>query len=450
MKRTLVEKVLLLSSVTLTASDKLFLLVFAARYGEGWSGELRIAELAEALGLKRGLVESSVPRLIAASFLVVQPVYKKRGRPLRKLSLNKTLIGAVPVGKEFQVESILSAISFLGRPTVRVASLRWASGSSATSAAKLIASGYLLQEGDNPIARKMVDGKSTFLDASGVLLLTLLLAASDPVGVVAGWSHRRLAAAIGVTRVALKGRLKKLTDNGVLRQVIPGIGASVFSRKLSSVYIVNINHPVFRGVCSPTAVLIFREDCDSERSKFLQVFWEQAVYARESGDLRHVAHIYRHLPKHAFLQIELFVNRLVSQWLTVRLAQERDIDRPSIRESIKGFLAILERGESVESKRAAFASESMIDELAYCAERLLEEVVLLFGTVIPATVKMNEVLMLPGNILRGYEYITLLVRAEVKSPSPVKRAPGAFGRSECMYEQEIPQNVRLAAGLAAE
>ena len=123
MKRMLFEKVLLLSSVTLTASDKLFLLVFAARYGEGWSGELRIAELAEALGLKRGLVESSVPRLIAASFLVVQPVYKKRGRPLRKLSLNKTLIGAIPVGKEFQVESILSAISFLDRPTVRVASL---------------------------------------------------------------------------------------------------------------------------------------------------------------------------------------------------------------------------------------------------------------------------------------------------------------------------------------
>ncbi|WVM92992.1 hypothetical protein ULG90_02150 [Halopseudomonas pachastrellae] len=154
------------------------------------------------------------------------------------------------------------------------------------------------------------------------------------------------------------------------------------------------------------------------------------------------------MPKHAFLQIELFVNRLVSQWLTVRLAQERDVDRPSIRESIKGFLAILERGESVESKRAAFASESMVDELAYCAERLLEEVVLLFGTVIPATVKMNEVLMLPGNILRGYEYITLLVRAEVKSPSPVKCAPGRLaGRSACMSKRSLRMYAWLLGSL---
>ena len=185
----------------LNANDKLVLIVFVARFDRGFSDAMTLADLADLLVLKKGLVASSMPRLLNKGLMKARSIYRSHGRPLREFFVNEEKILALHEGRKLCRESIGSVFLFLQIPTIKISSLSWSHQLPSLDPDERASNRSTV----SPQVRRMVEGRKEFLDASNVLLLALLLAASDSVGVVKGWSTRQIGAAIGVTPLALKG-----------------------------------------------------------------------------------------------------------------------------------------------------------------------------------------------------------------------------------------------------
>jgi|TARA_R110000782_G_scaffold62534_4_gene128494 DNA-binding Lrp family transcriptional regulator len=442
----MLEKLIGINAEILSANEKLVLLVFFANFEKRWTGAMTLASLAEQLGLRARLVASAVPLLLDAGFIKARTCYGSFGRPLREFAVNEVKLRALPEARKLRRESIISSGLFLQSPTIKASRLNWSH-----QLQSLDADEYSSESGEagssiSPKVRRMIEGRKGYLDASDVLLLALLLAVSDQMGVVKGWSFRQIAAAIGVTQLAVKGRLKKLVRHRVLRRVIPGVAAPIFQRKLESVILLNTNHPLFSSTGRRVSAVINRLIGSEAEWGFVASL---LIDSRSNNPLYYGREVMllRTLPFHAFEQLEFMLLELASKGFECALAEGK-IDRASLEVDAKADIARVMRGYDDGSLRSDLVSE-LIEGLAFLVYLLVQE---LDGRIRPLLAELgarDKVLMLPGNMAQGYEYIGVLVFPALEPRGFAVEGYGAWG-GVVLNEQKISLTALEKAGLAAK
>ncbi|MDL2199268.1 hypothetical protein QQF45_09335 [Halopseudomonas aestusnigri] len=435
----------------LSASEKLVLLVFSTHFDASLSGPMSLPRLAEKLGLREGLVAAAMPALLGKGVMTARVCYGATGRPVREFALDEAKLRTFPAGRKLREASVLSAASFLRTPTIKSSMLNWSGQPGLVDAEDGSSEGSESAALDYPKVRRMVECRKGLLDASDVLLLTVLLAVSDSLGVVEGWSSRQLALLIGVTPLALKGRLKKLVRHGVIRQVIPGVAAPIFQKKLKTIILLNTNHRLFASVGRKVAVCIDRGAPENGEVRLLQsLFFESKGVGSANFSAKEVA-LLKSLPLHAFKQLEYVLLELASNGL-VSVLGEQKIDRSRLIEAAKtalqGVIRVPKAGDSVVSQLRSYAAQGLIESLAFQVYLLAVELNDRIGKELAKAGTPDRLLVLPGNMFTGYEYVAVLAYPCVGGGDPVDEVNGPW-RGVFAKETDISQSTRERVGLVS-
>lgn len=125
-----------------------------------------------------------------------------------------------------------------------------------------------------------VQEKHKFSPATYWLVAVLLSRCATP-GVVTGLSYRGLIALTGMTRERLKSQLTKLKNIGVVAYHQPGVLREKGNVRLSSVYFLDISHPVIKGLDSVGLAVFFCSQKSESEFSFLNGFYEAALVYSE-------------------------------------------------------------------------------------------------------------------------------------------------------------------------
>ena len=447
----MIQGLIQIESEGLSASEKLVLLVFSTHFDAELSGPMSLPRLAEKLGLREGLVAAAMPVLLGKGLMTARVCFGGTGRPVREFALNEAALRKFPAGRKLRKESVLSAASFLRCPTIKTSMLSWSDQSGVLDVDDGSSEGSDSAAVVHPNVRRMVECRKGLLDTSDVLLLTVLLAVSDSLGVVEGWSSRQLAILIGVTPLALKGRLKKLVRHGVIRQVIPGVAAPIFQKKMKTIILLNTNHRLFASVGRKVAVCIDRGAPENGEVRLLQsLFFESKGVGSANFSAKEVA-LLKSLPLHAFKQLEYVLLELASNGL-VSVLGEQKIDRSRLIEAAKaalqGVIRVPKAGDSVVSQLRSYAAQGLIESLAFQVYLLAVELNDRIGKELAKAGTPDRLLVLPGNMFTGYEYVAVLAYPCVGGGDPVDEVNGPW-RGVFAKETDISQSTRERVGLVS-
>lgn len=155
----------------------------------------------------------------------------------------------------------------------------------------------------------------------------------------------------------------------------------------------------------------------------------------------------RTLPFHAFEQLEFMLLELASKGFECALAEGK-IDRASLEVDAKADIARVMRSYDDGSLRSDLVSE-LIEGLAFLVYLLVQE---LDGRIRPLLAELgarDKVLMLPGNMTQGYEYIGVLVFPALEPRGFAVEGYGAW-EGVVLNEQKISLTALEKAGLAAK
>lgn len=447
------------SKEELTSDERLTVLSFAIHYGDQQSDAISIDELAKKISMRPHIVMRCMASLIKQGLIYEQPMLDGAGRPLRMFRLNIDGLSQLNADdllalKDNEAVTLLIQKGLIPTPgycpNKRPDKTDWNES--------LVRRTDLNDQGVSPGGRhgagvqRMVEGRLGYLDSAYMLMLAAMTAASDRFGVVRGLSAGDLASIAGVSSLAIKGRLKKLKMWGVVRQIIPGIANALFSKKLKSIIVLNLNHEMLDFYSeSPKVVISHDEEVGEDHYRFVYGLWHEVKMQRPVNiDLICLQQL-KGLPLHGFQQLEFELHRLAGEAFNALVLarpmaklKQVEIDQ-FVKPSLMKFLKPSAGSEKPESWT--------FDMLIGCFEFLIYLMVLeLADRVEPHIGEKRtgiDLMFLPGNLTKGYEYITILVAGDGQKDSRVAIAKrrGDLPPEEFNCESDMPVDTRKATGL---
>lgn len=228
------------------AKAKFVLIAFIQRYGERGAVPASSLRRSNDLGLPQRELERELAQLVSEGYLLEEAVAgRQSGRPNRTYSISSQVMELARRSDKRTTAHVDLIKHVIEGPDVLA--IR-PNDNGAQSGPRLVW-----------IDGKAVPKRSNRLSLSNRLLLAVLLAHSDDFGIVRDLGNADLCRLVGFEATSLKQRIRKLIDLGFIRRHVPGIASSVFSKKLKSIYFLNLNHPQLGGGES-NLVLIHQSD----------------------------------------------------------------------------------------------------------------------------------------------------------------------------------------------
>lgn len=214
------------------AKAKFVLLAFVLRYGASEAVPANSARRAEALGLSQQDLRHGLVQLVSEGHLLEEvSTGRQAGRPNRIFSLSK------------QVAALLSRSA--EREAVHGDLIRRVVEGPEILAINPCEDQAMPKPGGKVawIDGKPVPKRRNRLSLPNRLILAVLLAHADDFGIVRDLGGKELCQLVGLDAASLKQRVRKLISLGYIRRHIPGCASPLFSRKLKSIFVMNLNHP---------------------------------------------------------------------------------------------------------------------------------------------------------------------------------------------------------------
>jgi hypothetical protein len=444
--------------VDVSADEKLTILAFAIRYGKQWSDALSLDRLAEEICLRPHIVSRSLASLIKSGLIFEKSKIEERGRPPRMFRLDIEEVGKLQDGILLGLKENRAAVALIKQGLIstprhsRKQSPDRSDGHENLSCPDSNDDSVSTEDRHRVAAIRMVEGRLNHLNSAYILTLAVIVAASDRFGVVKDFSVGDLASLAGVSSLAMKGRLRKLQEWGVVRQIIPGVASSLFRKKLKSIILLNLNHDLLALHSQPLDVVVCQVPrIDENHYRFVYGLWSEAELGRPVNISAVCLRQLRGLPLHGFQQIEFELhsrtaeafNRLVLQRpkMKLNLLMIRELVRPSLWAFFKAPVGIdLQKSDA-------------FDELIDCFVSLVYLMVLELEDRIAPHIRHErkglDLMFMPGNLTRGYEYLAILVAGSHEKGLSVIAAGNEGSKliTEFCSESDIPIETRKAAGL---
>lgn len=218
------------------AKAKFVLLAFVLRYGASEAVPVNSARRAEALGLSQQDLRYGLDQLLSEGYLVEEvQAGRQVGRPNRIFSISKQVVGLLsrPAEREAAHGELIRRV--VEGP--EVLAIRPSDDQAIPKPGERV-----VWINDKPVPKRR-----NRLSLPNRLLLAVLLAHADDFGIVRGLGGAELCRLVGVDAASLKQRIRKLISLGYIRRHIPGCASPLLSRKLKSIFIMNLNHPQLAG-----------------------------------------------------------------------------------------------------------------------------------------------------------------------------------------------------------
>lgn len=428
--------------------SKFFLLTFWRCYGVATPHSRSVKQLVEDLKLPAQAVSESLSELIEAKVLTVFARPEGKGRPKCIFEVSEAAQSQLREIEERHLGHPELLERLLSGERIRATWAGWKEGLDSKSVS-------------NPGTR---EGKQVApvrlgqLSLANRLLLMILISHADPFGVVKGLSSRELCLMAGMEGDCLKQRLRRLTALGFIRRHIPGIASSVFAKKLTSIYLLNLNHlqlsPV-RDVVS-TAVHQALDDPNRDCNHVTAIWWDRESFLkrREYHIPLSVVRLFRKVPKHAFDQLEFFICDCASGFLSRHWAgadaavwrKVRGVDF-AVKQQIADFF----RQPMVDPKNGvALDHDRLIDFFEGLVFQVANEYAKRFSEL--AAVSFDEVdfMLLPVHVSIGHEHVAMLFKGPPDREQEHWLVTRAYDDPEVerVYrEADIELDVRQKAGL---
>lgn len=302
-----------------------FLLLALALHFRGRTPEpVSIEDLARQLMLPLRDVSKALAELVEVSLLTTHQDATRRGRPKRIFEINQACVKKY----ESAEGSITSGNLELARYAITAESIKAERVGSPSQGTRLDRKNK--PDDGNGIGVVALN-RAGNLSLANRLLLAVLLSRSDEFGVVSGLGSTELCALVGLKIPSLPQRLAKLVELGLIRRHVPGVASSIFSRKLKSIYILNLNHhQISRGRDSVSVFLHQDLKNSNDERRHLQRVWMDRRYLLEGNGTELPTHksildMLKSVPFHVFQQIEYSICRCVTEVLMSHwdLAQDR-------------------------------------------------------------------------------------------------------------------------------
>lgn len=200
---------------------KFFLARFIDLYGFNREVTLNQKELAKAVGVTDRVAKSVIQQLVGQGLLTQQAMGGRRGRPSSSYTCTSLALGEV----------LKSTSESVNRSMYEQCIQRLLEGAAKPEGARSIQMGNRL-------------------------LLAVLLAHADEFGCVRGLGARDLSELTGIKKPAIRERVGTLMDLQLIRAVVPGVTARRLFKPTSSLYILNLGHPMLQELKAPFVVVL--------------------------------------------------------------------------------------------------------------------------------------------------------------------------------------------------
>ncbi|WP_286919783.1 hypothetical protein [Pseudomonas sp. UBA6753] len=430
------------------SDSKFFLIAFWSCYGAATPRSCSVKQLAEDLKLPGHTVSKVLAHLVEARVLTVSARPEGKGRPKCIFEVSEATQSLLREIEERHLGHPELLERLLSGERIRATWAGWKEGLDPTST-----SNHGTREG-----RQVAPVRLGQLSLANRLLLMILISHADPFGVVRGLSSRELCSRAGMEGNCLKQRLRRLIELGFIRRHIPGIASSVFARKLTSIYLLNLNHLQLSPVRDVVSTAVHQALDDPNRDcNHVTAVWrdrESFLNQREYHIPQSVVRLFRKAPKHTFDQLEFFICDCASGFLSRHWAgadpaawrKVRDVDL-----AVKKQIADFFRQPMVDPKNGATLDH---DELIDFFERLVFQVANEYAKRFSelAAVSFDEVdfMLLPGHVSIGHEHVAMLFKGPPDRDQEhwlVTRAYDDPEVTRMAREADIELDVRQNAGL---
>lgn len=428
--------------------SKLFLLAFWRCYGAATPQRCSVKQLAEELSLPAQAVSKSLARLVEVKVLTVSVRPEGKGRPKCVFEVSEVAHSQLRrIGKRrLKHPELLERLLRGGR--IKATWAGWREGLDSTSAS-------------NPGSGEEKRGAPVRLGQLSLanrLLLMILLSHADPFGVVRGLSSRELCLMAGIGVEGLKQRLRRLTALGFIRRHIPGIASSVFAGKLTSIYLLNLNHLQLSPVCDVVSTAVHRafDDPNRDCTHVTAVWWDRESFLkrREYHIPQSVVRLFRKAPKHAFDQLEFFICDSASGFLSRHWAGADSAVWRKVRgvdSVVKQQIADFFRQPMVDPKcGAALDHDELIGFFEQLVFRVACEYAQRFSELLTVPFADVSFMLLPVHVSIGHEHIAMLFQRGADRDQEhwlVTRAYDDPEVTNVSREADIELDVRQKAGL---
>lgn len=116
--------------------------------------------------------------------------------------------------------------------------------------------------------------------------------------------------------------------------------------------------------------------------------------------------------------------------------------------ALQGVIRVPKAGDSVVSQLRSYAAQGLIESLAFQVYLLAVELNDRIGKELAKAGTPGRLLVLPGNMFKGYEYVAVLAYPCVGGGDPVGELDGPW-RGVFAKETDISQSTRERVGLAS-
>lgn len=330
---------------------KFFLLAFWNCYGASTPKPCSLKQLASDLRIPAKVISKAVAQSVDAALLRARTQPDGKGRPKCIYEINQSAFSDSPEILEGALNHAHMVQHVLVGEHIRAI---WAGWSDDAKIALNSVSGSLEGKRVPPVRKGQ-------LSLANRLLLMILISRADPFGVVRGLGSKELCLLTGVDAAAFKQRLRRLVALGFIRRHIAGVASPIFSEKLKSIYLLNLNHlqlsPAQDVIC--TAVHQ-RFDDQGAGYKFVTAVWiDRELFLGRSAHSAPVTvlRLFRRAPRHAFDQLAFFIYECASGFLSRCWRGSGSGDWKKVREV----------DASVRAQVAGFFRESMVDPIGNAA-----------------------------------------------------------------------------------
>ncbi|MDI3354302.1 hypothetical protein MO767_07920 [Pseudomonas sp. UYIF39] len=429
---------------------KFFFVAFWARYGAEAPKPSSLKQLAEELRLSAQAVSKAVAQLVEMAVLRVVTQPEGKGRPKCAYSVSKSVQVELREVEERELIHLDLIEQVLGGERIRAIWPGWTSDPQVASEPRARLQGE----------KRVAPVRTGQLSLANRLLLMILLSRADPFGIVRGLSSKEICLLTGMDGAALKQRLRRLTELGFIRRQIPGVASPIFTEKLKSIYLLNLNHlqlspdrdvvctAVHQGFDDPAIDCKFMPSVRFDRDSFLKRLEHLTPVS--------VLRLLRRAPNHVFDQLEFFICDCVSGFLSRCWVEA---DPVSWRKKVRGV------DVTVKERVVAFFRVPMFDpkgkpvldhdEIVDFFQRLMfdlaDEFVRRFSQLLTVSFAEARYILVPAHMPIGHQCIALLILrsagSDIANHWTITKGVGEPVVTCVSREVDIPLELREKSGL---
>lgn len=437
----------------LDSRARFMLAAFYLRYEYTNTGPLTIDELAGCLGVPTTECAVALSVLLKDSVLIASAESGVRvGRPKKSFRLHDSVAMKLQLGRA--VSRPLIAAPYLG------------------VVERLIRGPYIYAtKPDEEIhvvpakparvnqERGAVPNRTSLLSRSNRLLLAMLFAHADRFGVVGSLGNVELCRLAGLEQTSLKQRIKKLVEMGFIRRHVPGVASPIFSEKLKSSYVLNLNHQQITSGADMIGFVVHEGADETGDVRFLEGAWfdlelwrSPAVRHRPSlSDLStpaSVLRLFRRAPKHAMEQLEFFLSGCVTDLLTQHWNQV-GVVKSHFYLGTRDLISAFFRKPMRDVKDGSLLDEAeIVDFLWWITIQFAQECKVRFSQIEGLTWPGLNFRLLPADLLQGYAVLGMLIDGGGSGGGwQLKKVGDDAELTQITAEALCPAELRYKAGL---